>query len=163
MDEIRQLQTEFGVSQGALRNVVQLIDDGNTIPFIARYRKEMTGSLDDQVLREIAERLAYLRGLQKRKEEVCVQIEAAGALDDTLRAQVAACTRSACGGVLLPGKGGAGCRRRARGRAGHHCGADFRQRENPGGAGGGHPTRGQAPRGCRGCRKTERLQHVLFI
>ncbi len=92
MDEIRQLQTEFGVSQGALRNVVQLIDDGNTIPFIARYRKEMTGSLDDQVLREIAERLAYLRGLQKRKEEVCVQIEAAGALDDTLRAQVAACT-----------------------------------------------------------------------
>ncbi len=92
MDEIRQLQTEFGVSQGALRNVVQLIDDGNTIPFIARYRKEMTGSLDDQVLREIAERLAYLRGLQKRKEEVCAQIEAAGALDDTLRAQVAACT-----------------------------------------------------------------------
>lgn len=92
MDDIKQLQTEFGVSQSALRNVVQLIDDGNTIPFIARYRKEMTGSLDDQVLREIAERLAYLRGLQKRKEEVCAQIEAAGALDDALRAQVAACT-----------------------------------------------------------------------
>ena len=61
------LAQELGQKQEYVDNVVRLIDEGNTIPFIARYRKEMTGSLDDQVLRALADRLAYLRGLEKRK------------------------------------------------------------------------------------------------
>ena len=60
------------------------MDDGNTIPFIARYRKEMTGSLDDTVLRGLAERLEYLRSLQKRREEVISLIDAQGALTDDI-------------------------------------------------------------------------------
>ena len=58
-----------------VENVVKLIDEGNTIPFIARYRKEAHGTLDDQMLREIAERLEYLRNLDKRREEVRASIE----------------------------------------------------------------------------------------
>lgn len=70
MDIAGTLTNEFGLRQSQVDNVIKLIDDGNTIPFIARYRKEMTGSLDDQVLRELGERLAYLRNLEKRREEV---------------------------------------------------------------------------------------------
>jgi uncharacterized protein len=73
MELIQQLTAEFGLRKDHVENVVKLIDDGNTIPFIARYRKEMTGSLDDQVLRTLADRLAYLRGLEKRKEEVLLR------------------------------------------------------------------------------------------
>ena len=75
MELVQQLTNEFHLRAGQVENVVKLIDDGNTIPFIARYRKEMTGSLDDQLLRALADRLSYLRGLQKRKEEVRSAIE----------------------------------------------------------------------------------------
>ena len=64
------LAKEFKLRQEQIDNTVSLIDDGKTIPFIARYRKELTGSLDDQLLREIFDRLTYLRNLEKRKEEV---------------------------------------------------------------------------------------------
>ena len=80
MELIQQLTSEFSLRKDHVENVVKLIDDGNTIPFIARYRKEMTGSLDDQVLRALADRLAYLRGLEKRKEEVRSAIDEQGKL-----------------------------------------------------------------------------------
>ncbi|MDR3643919.1 MAG: Tex-like N-terminal domain-containing protein, partial [Clostridia bacterium] len=74
MDITGTLTAEFSLRRGQVENVVKLIDDGNTIPFIARYRKEMTDSLDDQVLRELSERLEYLRGLDKRRAEVVKSI-----------------------------------------------------------------------------------------
>ncbi|HHY53023.1 MAG TPA: RNA-binding transcriptional accessory protein, partial [Clostridiales bacterium] len=66
----QQLATELGLQQWQVDATVQLIEEGATIPFIARYRKEVTGSLDDTVLRNLSERLGYLQNLQKRKEEV---------------------------------------------------------------------------------------------
>ena len=66
MDILTTLAEEFGLRQEQINNTVELIDDDKTIPFIARYRKEMTGSLDDQILREIYERLTYLRNLDRR-------------------------------------------------------------------------------------------------
>lgn len=68
------LAEEFKLRQEQIDNTVSLIDDDKTIPFIARYRKEMTGSLDDQILREIFDRLTYLRNLEKRKTEVVSSI-----------------------------------------------------------------------------------------
>lgn len=68
------LAQEFHLRQEQIDQTVALIDEGATIPFIARYRKERTGSLDDQVLREIFDRLNYLRNLEKRKEEIRVSI-----------------------------------------------------------------------------------------
>ena len=76
MDIIKKLTDEFHLKQWQIENTVALIDDGNTIPFIARYRKEAHGTLDDQTLREMSERLEYLRNLEKRKEEVYSSIEA---------------------------------------------------------------------------------------
>ncbi len=70
MNIIEILATEFKVQQTQIENTIKLIDEGNTIPFIARYRKEVTGSLDDQILREISDRLNYLNNLIKRKEEI---------------------------------------------------------------------------------------------
>lgn len=70
MDINKTLAKEFNLRQEQVDNTVQLIDDDKTIPFIARYRKELTGSLDDQLLRELYERLMYLRNLEKRKEEI---------------------------------------------------------------------------------------------
>lgn len=70
MDINKTLAQEFSLRQEQVDNTVKLIDEGSTIPFIARYRKEMTGSLDDQILRELSDRLTYLRNLEKRKEEV---------------------------------------------------------------------------------------------
>ena len=70
MDFIKVIASEFNIKEIQAKNTIELIDDGNTIPFIARYRKEMTGSLDDQIIRQIFERLTYLRNLEKRKEEV---------------------------------------------------------------------------------------------
>lgn len=75
MDIIAQITSEFHLQAWQVENVVKLIDEGNTIPFIARYRKEAHGTLDDQMLREIAERLEYLRNLDKRREEVRASIE----------------------------------------------------------------------------------------
>ena len=70
MDYTIKLAKEFALKEIYAKNVIELIDEGNTIPFIARYRKEATGSIDDQVLREFADRLKYLRNLEKRKEEI---------------------------------------------------------------------------------------------
>lgn len=78
------LANELHIKLSQVQNTVNLIDDGNTIPFIARYRKEMTGSLDDQTLRVLGERLEYLRNLQKRRDEVCASIESLGLLTDDL-------------------------------------------------------------------------------
>lgn len=82
MDITKILCEEFAVSEIYMNNITALLDDGNTVPFIARYRKEMTGSCDDQKLREISDRLNYLRNLEKRKEEVLSSIEEQGKLTD---------------------------------------------------------------------------------
>lgn len=74
MDINKTLAKEFSLRQEQVDNTVALIDDGKTIPFIARYRKELTGSLDDQILRDLNDRLVYLRNLEKRKEEVTAAI-----------------------------------------------------------------------------------------
>ncbi|MDE6181689.1 MAG: RNA-binding transcriptional accessory protein, partial [Eubacteriales bacterium] len=63
------LEQEFNLKKTQVENTINLIDEGNTIPFIARYRKEMTGSLDDQVLRELFDRLNYLRNLEEKREQ----------------------------------------------------------------------------------------------
>lgn len=84
MDIISALTLEFGLQKWQVENTVALIDEGNTIPFIARYRKEAHGTLDDQVLRQISERLEYLRNLDKRREEVRSSIEAQEKLTDEL-------------------------------------------------------------------------------
>ncbi len=80
MNIINELAKEFNLAISRVEATVALIDDGNTIPFIARYRKEVTGSLDDTVLRDLDERLKYLRSLETRKEEVRSLIEAQGKL-----------------------------------------------------------------------------------
>ena len=80
MNIINELAKEFNLGVSRVEATVALIDDGNTIPFIARYRKEVTGSLDDTVLRDLDERLKYLRSLETRKEEVKALIEAQGKL-----------------------------------------------------------------------------------
>ena len=84
MDILKQLAEEFKIRNTQVENTVKLIDDGNTIPFISRYRKEMTGGLDDQLLRELSERLTYLRNLESRKEEVRSLIESGGNLTDKI-------------------------------------------------------------------------------
>ena len=76
---------ELGIRESQVESTVNLIDDGNTIPFIARYRKEVTGSLDDEVLRALDERLKYLRNLEERKETVIASIEEQDKMTDELR------------------------------------------------------------------------------
>jgi len=78
LDIIKSLSEQFNTSPVYVKNIITLIDEGNTIPFIARYRKEMTGAMDDQVLRELADRLTYLRNLESRKAEVKASIEEQG-------------------------------------------------------------------------------------
>lgn len=85
---ISQLIKEFNLKPFQVENTVKLIDDGNTIPFIARYRKEATGELNDQVLRELYERLVYLRNLEARKEEVLRLIEEQGKLTEDIRRDI---------------------------------------------------------------------------
>ena len=85
---IQILARELGQKEQYVENVVQLLDDGNTVPFIARYRKEMHGTMDDQTIRRLAERLAYLRGLDERRTEVRDAIEAQGKLTDELAAAI---------------------------------------------------------------------------
>ena len=84
MDIMQILCREFNLKPAQCENVLRLIDEGNTIPFIARYRKEQTGSLDDQVLREIFERLQYLRGLEKRRTEIESALREQGNLTDEI-------------------------------------------------------------------------------
>lgn len=88
MDINSVLAEEFKLRKEQIDNTVALIDDDKTIPFIARYRKEMTGSLDDQVLREIYERLCYLRNLEKRKGEIISSITEQGKMTDEIMAAV---------------------------------------------------------------------------
>ena len=90
MDIREKLCKEFPVKPDHMANIITLIDDGNTIPFIARYRKEMHGSCDDQLLREIADRLQYLRNLDKKKEDYIAHIESLGKLTEELRADILA-------------------------------------------------------------------------
>ena len=78
------LAEEFKLRQEQVVNTVALIDDGKTIPFIARYRKELTGSLDDQILRELSDRLTYLRNLEIRKSEVSSSIAEQGKLTEEI-------------------------------------------------------------------------------
>jgi len=84
MDILKMLQQEFNIKPFQVENTVKLIDEGNTIPFIARYRKELTGSLDDQVLRELHERLLYLRTLDEKREQYRKSIEEGGHLTDDI-------------------------------------------------------------------------------
>lgn len=90
MNILEMLCQEFNLKPAQCQNVISLIDDGNTIPFIARYRKEQTDSLDDQVLREIYDRLLYLRGLDKRREEITASLTQQGNLTDELSQKLAA-------------------------------------------------------------------------
>ena len=90
MDITALLCQEFHLKKQQCENVLKLIDDGNTIPFIARYRKEMTDSLDDQVLREIFERLQYLRGLDKRRTEIENALQEQGNLTEELSIKLSA-------------------------------------------------------------------------
>lgn len=92
MDIQQILCNEFHLKPAQCENVLRLIDEGNTIPFIARYRKEQTGSLDDQILREIFERLQYLRSLEKRRSEIEAALETQGNLTDELVLQLSSAT-----------------------------------------------------------------------
>ncbi len=84
MDYSVKLAKEFSIKEEYAKNVIALIDEGNTIPFIARYRKEMHGSMDDQVLREFSDRLKYLRNLDKRKQEIADAITEQGKMTDEI-------------------------------------------------------------------------------
>lgn len=88
MDILRQLKEELNIRLEQVEAAVKLIDEGNTIPFIARYRKEATGSLDDEQLRNLHERLLYLRNLEDKKTQVLNSIEEQGKLTDELRKQI---------------------------------------------------------------------------
>ena len=90
MDIAKQLKTELGIELWQAEAVIKLIDEGNTIPFIARYRKEMHGALNDEVLRNFDERLKYLRNLEEKKETVLASIEEQGKLTDELREKILA-------------------------------------------------------------------------
>ena len=90
LEIINQLATEFHLRKEQVQNTIDLLDDGKTIPFIARYRKEKTGSLDDQLLRQLNDRLQYLRKLQQRKTEICSAIAAQDKLTPELEQQIQA-------------------------------------------------------------------------
>ena len=92
MDIIKQLKEELNIETWQVEAVVSLIDEGNTIPFIARYRKEKHGSLNDEQLRNLSERLAYLRNLEDKKTQVLASIEEQGKLTEELKAQILAAT-----------------------------------------------------------------------
>ena len=89
MDIIKALQEELNIGRNQVEAAVKLIDEGNTIPFIARYRKEATGSLDDEVLRNLDERLRYLRNLEEKKTQVVATIREQGKLTRGLEEQIA--------------------------------------------------------------------------
>ena len=105
MDIIKTLTEEFSLKAFQVENAVKLIDDGNTIPFIARYRKEATGSLDDQVLRELYERLCYLRNMDETREKIKTAIKEQGALNDVLLEKIdSACTLTELDDIYRPYK-----------------------------------------------------------
>ena len=82
---VETLQNELNLANWQVEKVIKLIDDGNTIPFIARYRKDVTGSLNDETLRKFDERLKYLRNLEDKKEKIIKRIAELGKLDDDLK------------------------------------------------------------------------------
>ena len=88
MDILQKLTQEFSVNLWQVENAVKLIDDGNTIPFIARYRKEATGSLDDQLLRDLSDRLTYLRNMEEQKEKIIASIEEQELMTDEIMASI---------------------------------------------------------------------------
>lgn len=90
MDINQRITEELGVKKWQVEAAVKLIDEGNTIPFIARYRKEVTGTLDDEQLRKLHERLTYLRNLEEKKEQVLSSIEEQGKLTEELKSQILA-------------------------------------------------------------------------
>lgn len=90
MDINQKITEELGVKRWQVDAAVRLIDEGNTIPFIARYRKEVTGTLDDEQLRKLYERLTYLRNLEEKKQQVLSSIEEQGKLTEELRQQILA-------------------------------------------------------------------------
>lgn len=90
MNILKQLKDELGIKLEQVEATVKLIDEGNTIPFIARYRKEVTGSLNDEVLRNLHERLLYLRNLEDKKIQVISTIEEQGKLTEELKSQILA-------------------------------------------------------------------------
>ncbi len=95
MDMMQTLSQELSVPRGQIESAVRLMDEGNTIPFIARYRKEATGGLDDTVLRNLSERLSYLRNLEKRRQEVFALIEESGKLEGRELEQLRAALKKA--------------------------------------------------------------------
>ena len=90
MDIVKKIAAELEIRPQQVEAVIKLIDEGNTIPFIARYRKEAHGSLNDEQLRNLSERLTYLRTLEEKKEQVLATIEEQGKLTDELKAQILA-------------------------------------------------------------------------
>ena len=90
MDIILKLKEELNVEKWQVEAAVKLIDEGNTIPFISRYRKEVTGSLNDEVLRNLNERLGYLRNLEDKKNQVLGSIEEQGMLTEELKEKILA-------------------------------------------------------------------------
>ncbi|WP_029233532.1 Tex family protein [Butyrivibrio sp. VCB2006] len=103
MDIVLKIKEELGVEKWQVEAAVKLIDEGNTIPFISRYRKEVTGSLNDEQLRNLDERLKYLRSLEERREQVLASIEEQGKMTDELKAKIiAAETMVAIEDLYLP-------------------------------------------------------------
>lgn len=105
MDYTKALSAEFSLKPEHAGNIIKLIEEGNTLPFIARYRKELTGAIDDQLLRKAADRLEYLQGLDKRREEVRAAIDAQGKMTEELSAKIlAALTLTALEDLYMPYK-----------------------------------------------------------
>ena len=90
MDIVLKIKEELKVEKWQVEAAIKLIDEGNTIPFISRYRKEVTGSLNDEQLRNLDERLKYLRVLEERREQVLASIEEQGKMTDELKAKIIA-------------------------------------------------------------------------
>ena len=142
MDISAKLAEELNIKKSQAEATIKLIDEGNTIPFIARYRKEVTGALNDEILRNLYERLTYLRNLEDKKQSVLGSIEEQGKLTEELKARIEAAEtlvvledlyrpykqtadRDSTG---LRGCGKRRCRRQRsdRWRQRYHCGADIR-------------------------------------
>ena len=102
MDINQKLTDELGVKRWQIDAAVKLIDEGNTIPFISRYRKEATGSLNDEQLRKLHERLLYLRSLEEKKEQVLSSIEEQGKLTEELKASDPGSRGAGDGGRSVP-------------------------------------------------------------
>ncbi len=103
MDILKRLQEELNIKTFQVENTVALLDEGNTVPFIARYRKEMTGSLDDQIIRQLAERLTALRNLEEKRDQVRSSIEEQGMLTEELTKKLnAAMTQTEIDDIYRP-------------------------------------------------------------